>query len=169
MRLTIIGGGPGGYTAAFEAARRGCEVTLIEREALGGTCLNRGCIPTKTLRASADALALAGRLAEFGVNCGGACCAPAIDLDDARARKDKVIGILRGGLEKSCAHFKVKLLFGQGRVKDARTVIVSGADGETTVSGDAVVNSQNFCVKTGTLYSEVLDAAGGQSDSLIRR
>ena len=51
MRITVIGGGPGGYTAAFEAARCGCAVTLIETEALGGTCLNHGCIPTKTLRA----------------------------------------------------------------------------------------------------------------------
>lgn len=139
MRLTIIGGGPGGYTAAFEAARRGCEVTLVERESLGGTCLNRGCIPTKTLRASADALALAGRLAEYGVSCGAGCSAPALDLDAARGRKDKVIEILRGGLEKSCAKFKVKLLRGSGRVKDAKTVLVQGADGETAVSGDAVL------------------------------
>lgn len=48
MRITIIGGGPGGYTAAFAAAQKGCDVTLVEAEALGGTCLNRGCIPTKT-------------------------------------------------------------------------------------------------------------------------
>ena len=56
MKLTIIGGGPGGYTAAFAAAKAGVEVTLVERAHLGGTCLHTGCIPTKTLRSSADAL-----------------------------------------------------------------------------------------------------------------
>lgn len=54
-RLTVIGGGPGGYTAAFAAARAGMEVTLVEAAHLGGTCLNSGCIPTKTLKASAEA------------------------------------------------------------------------------------------------------------------
>ena len=61
-RITIIGAGPGGYTAAFEAARAGAEVTLVEAAWLGGTCLNCGCIPTKTLKASAEALETAPRL-----------------------------------------------------------------------------------------------------------
>ena len=69
-RLTVIGGGPGGYTAAFAAARAGMEVTLVEAAHLGGTCLNSGCIPTKTLKASAEALETALRLAEFGITCG---------------------------------------------------------------------------------------------------
>ena len=70
-RLTVIGGGPGGYTAAFAAARAGMEVTLVEAAHLGGTCLNSGCIPTKTLKASAEALETALRLAEFGITCEG--------------------------------------------------------------------------------------------------
>lgn len=61
LRLTVIGGGPGGYTAAFAAARAGMSVTLVESDRLGGTCLNNGCIPTKTLKASADALEVALR------------------------------------------------------------------------------------------------------------
>ena len=67
IRLTVIGGGPGGYTAAFAAARAGMSVTLVESGNLGGTCLNNGCIPTKTLKASADALELALRLSQFGI------------------------------------------------------------------------------------------------------
>ena len=67
MRITIIGAGPGGYTAAFEAAKAGAEVTLVESALLGGTCLNCGCIPTKTLKASAEALETARRAAEFGL------------------------------------------------------------------------------------------------------
>ncbi len=57
MRVIVLGGGPGGYSAAFEAARLGAEVTLIEREQLGGTCLNWGCIPTKTILRSAHIVA----------------------------------------------------------------------------------------------------------------
>ena len=76
IRLTVIGGGPGGYTAAFAAARAGMSVTLVESGNLGGTCLNNGCIPTKTLKASADALELALRLSQFGITGQGA---PAVD------------------------------------------------------------------------------------------
>ena len=54
MRTVIIGGGPGGYTAAIRAAQLGAEVTLIEKDSMGGTCLNVGCIPTKALIHSAD-------------------------------------------------------------------------------------------------------------------
>lgn len=136
MRITIIGGGPGGYTAAFEAARRGCEVTLVENTALGGVCLNRGCIPTKTLRASADALTLASRLDEYGVT---GCSTPSIALETVRKRKENVITILKGGLEKTCARHKVNLLRGTGRVQDAHTVVVNGENGEATVAGDAVI------------------------------
>ena len=73
MKLTIIGGGPGGYTAAFAAAKAGVEVTLVERAHLGGTCLHTGCIPTKTLRSSADALDTVARLREVGIagDCAG--------------------------------------------------------------------------------------------------
>lgn len=136
MRLTIIGGGPGGYTAAFAAAGKGCDVTLIENSALGGVCLNRGCIPTKTIRASADALGMALRLAEYGVR---GCETPGIDLHGVRKRKESVIAVLKAGLEKTCAHLKVTCLHGTARVVDARTVIVRSDAGAGTVSGDAVI------------------------------
>ena len=136
MRITIIGGGPGGYTAAFHAASMGCEVTLVEASALGGTCLNRGCIPTKTLRATADALTLAGHLADFGVTGAGT---PGLDLDAVRKRKDSVIAILKGGLEKTCAALKVALVRGTATVVNASTVNVQTAEGPQSVAGDAVI------------------------------
>ena len=87
MKLTIIGGGPGGYTAAFAAAKARVEVTLVERAHLGGTCLHTGCIPTKTLRSSADALDTVARLREFGI--AGDCAAtPDMSAIVARKRKD---------------------------------------------------------------------------------
>ena len=67
LRITVIGAGPGGYTAAFDAAKRGAEVTLVESKWLGGTCLNCGCIPTKTLKSSAEVLENIRRASEFGV------------------------------------------------------------------------------------------------------
>lgn len=136
MRITIIGGGPGGYTAAFAAAQKGCKVTLVENQALGGTCLNRGCIPTKTLRASADALALARRLAEYGVT---GCVRPAIDLEAVRRRKEQVRELLHGGLEKACARFRITRLQGTAQVMDAKQVLVHGADGDHRAAGGAVI------------------------------
>lgn len=136
-RLTVIGGGPGGYTAAFAAARAGMEVTLVEAAHLGGTCLNSGCIPTKTLKASAEALETALRLAEFGITCEGT---PRADPAAVLARKEKVVGILRGGLEKACARLKVRLCTGHGRVLDARHVEVTMADGSVeVVENDALI------------------------------
>lgn len=148
MKLTVIGGGPGGYVAAFEAARAGFEVTLVERDNLGGACLNRGCIPTKTLRSSADALETARRLAEFGIS-GGGDAAP--DPAAILARKNRVRDLLLGGLEKTCASLKVRLLRGRGRLTSPRHVEVSAADGVIGVDADAVV------IATG---SEVLELPG---------
>lgn len=141
MRITIIGGGPGGYTAAFAAAQKGCKVTLVENQALGGTCLNRGCIPTKTLRASADALVLARRLAEYGVT---GCVRPAIDLEAVRRRKEQVRELLHGGLEKACARFRITRLQGTAQVMDAKQVLVHGADGDHRAAGEAVIIATGF-------------------------
>lgn len=137
QRITIIGGGPGGYTAAFSAAKAGAQVTLVEAAHMGGTCLNWGCIPTKTLKASAEALETAHRLAEFGIT-GGGEARP--DMPAIVARKNKVSEILRGGLEKTCAKLKVTLLRGRGEVVSAGLVRVHGADGAVReVAGDKVI------------------------------
>lgn len=99
MKLTIIGGGPGGYTAAFAAAKAGVEVTLVERAHLGGTCLHTGCIPTKTLRSSADALDTVARLREFGI---AGDCAATPDMSAIVARKRKVTMADRRPAEGPC-------------------------------------------------------------------
>jgi len=70
-RITIIGGGVGGYPAAIRAARMGADVTLIEKDALGGTCLNWGCIPTKSLLQSAGVIQTLKDSEVFGVKCKG--------------------------------------------------------------------------------------------------
>lgn len=137
MRITIIGAGPGGYTAAFEAARAGAEVTLVESALLGGTCLNCGCIPTKTLKASAEALETARRAAEFGL--AGTCDLKA-DMPAIVARKRRVSDTLRGGLEKTCAKLKVRVVTGRGQVISASLVRVTRDDGSVEeIAGDRVI------------------------------
>lgn len=136
MRLVIIGGGPAGYTAAFEAARRGMEVTLVENARLGGTCLNQGCIPTKTIRASADALVTARRLSEFGVT---GCPDPAIDLEIVQKRKNTVISTLVNGLEKTAASLGVRLVKGQATIKDAEKIMVQTPEGVSSLDCDRIL------------------------------
>lgn len=136
LRLTVIGGGPGGYTAAFAAARAGMSVTLVESDRLGGTCLNNGCIPTKTLKASADALELALRLSQFGIVGQGT---PAADPVAVLARKEKVCATLRGGLEKACASLGVTLVRGRGRVIHAGLVEAATDGGTVRIEGDRVI------------------------------
>ena len=134
--FVVIGGGPGGYVAAFAAARAGMEVTLIEKEAIGGTCLNKGCIPTKTLKSSAEALQTAKRLAEFGVVGGGE---PSVDMPAVVARKEKVRGILVGGLEKACENLKVRLVKGRAELLGEGKVLAHTAEGTEEFSADHIL------------------------------
>ncbi len=137
QKISIIGGGPGGYTAAFEAAKAGAEVTLIESASMGGTCLIWGCIPTKSFKSSAEALETAHRLKEFGIS--GDCSASA-DMEAIVARKDKISHTLRGGLEKTCSKLKINLIYGKAQVINANLVRVQTNEGqEQEVSGDKVI------------------------------
>jgi dihydrolipoamide dehydrogenase len=127
FKMTIIGAGPGGYVAALRAAQKGALVTIVEEDKVGGTCLNRGCIPTKTLIASAEALNQAKRADDFGLECG----AVSYNLAKIRERKDKVVfnqvkGIL--GLFKS---WGVSLIEGRGTILSNECVRVDRADATT--------------------------------------
>ncbi len=128
LRLTIIGGGPGGNAAAFHAARAGIHVTIVEKTYLGGTCLNYGCIPTKTIKASADALHQAKHLESFGISFEGG---PKADMTKIIERKNKVLNILRGGLEKTCAKLKIDVVQGQGEIVSPSLVRVHDAQGNS--------------------------------------
>jgi dihydrolipoamide dehydrogenase len=135
MRIVVLGGGPGGTAAALEAARLGATVTLIEKEALGGTCLNWGCVPTKTILRSARIAWDARNAAEFGLRL------PAADVDEERLleRKEAVVEDLRAQIEAQAARAKVDVVYGSGRLADALTVHVRNADGETDYHADAVI------------------------------
>ncbi len=92
--LVVIGGGPGGYVAAIKAAQLGKKTALIEYREIGGTCLNRGCIPTKTLMHSAQLYNEAHRLTEFGINIGEA----KLSTEKVWERKDRVVERMRNGV-----------------------------------------------------------------------
>lgn len=134
--VIIIGAGPGGYVAAFEAARSGMSTTLVESADLGGVCLNSGCIPTKTIRASADALQCAGRLAEFGISAEGQF---RVDMAAVVARKERVRKLLCGGLEKTCAALKVRLSRGRAELLGNGRVRVRGQSGTEELQADSII------------------------------
>lgn len=118
--LLIIGAGPGGYETAARAATKGLKVTLFERDLLGGTCLNRGCIPTKTLCHAAETAASIKEAAEYGV--GGT--SPSIDFSKLMARKNEVVNRLREGVGLALA--KVNVVNGEARFTAPHTVEANG-------------------------------------------
>jgi len=130
--VLVLGGGPGGYTAAFRAADLGKRVVLVDREpALGGVCLNVGCIPSKALLHAAKVIAETKEMSENGIAFG----APAIDLDKLRAWKQGVVRRLTGGLAGLAKQRKVTTIRGYGRFTSPRQLQVDLAEGGTAAVG----------------------------------
>jgi dihydrolipoamide dehydrogenase len=129
-QLVVLGAGPGGYTAAFRGADLGLDTVLIERyAALGGVCLNVGCIPSKALLHAAEVIEEAKHAVSYGVTFGEA----KIDLDKLRANKDKVVGQLTGGLAGMAKARKVRTVTGVGMFVSPNEIEVETADGKTRV------------------------------------
>ena len=135
-RVTIIGGGMGGYPAAIKAARMGAKVTLIEKGPLGGVCLNRGCIPTKSLLQSCQVVKTVKESDLFGVRCGD----HEIDLKSIMGRKNRVVSQLREGVEKLLAAKKVRIIQGTARIMDPSSVQIQET-GETVESEKIIIAS----------------------------
>jgi len=142
MKITILGAGPGGYEAALDAAKCGHEVTLIEKEYMGGTCLNCGCIPTKALLASSDMLHDVRNAAEFGVlNDGNITASFGVCAD----RKEKIVTGLRNGVGFLMDQNHVRIVNGYGRLSGGNTVTAERADG-----GIEVIESDKIILATGS-------------------
>jgi len=109
-RVAVLGGGPAGDVAALRGAQRGAEVVLVERAQLGGTCLNWGCIPTKSLLATADLLRRIRRAGDLGLRVGEV----EVDFPRMMERKEEVVAAMRGGVEAACKRRKVRVVNGQG-------------------------------------------------------
>jgi dihydrolipoamide dehydrogenase len=128
--VVVLGAGPGGYSAAFRAADLGLKTVLVERyPALGGVCLNVGCIPSKALLHTAAIVDAAKGLAAHGISFGE----PKLDLARLRAFKDKVVGKLTGGLASMARMRKVTVLTGVGGFSDSHSLVVDTKDGKKAV------------------------------------
>jgi len=126
--VVVIGAGPGGYTAAFRAADLGKNVVLVERyAALGGVCLNVGCIPSKALLHAARVIDEARQFASHGITFGE----PVVDLDKLRAHKTAVVAQLTGGLAGMAKQRKVRTVTGTAKFVSANELEIAGADGAT--------------------------------------
>jgi len=127
-QLAVVGGGPGGYAAAFLAADLGLQVVLIDPEDNpGGVCVYRGCIPSKALLHVAKVVAESRHAAAWGVEFGE----PRIDLDKLRAFKNSVVARLTGGTGQLVKHRKVRYLKGRAEIVDAHNLTVTLHDGGT--------------------------------------
>ncbi|MBI5192916.1 MAG: dihydrolipoyl dehydrogenase [Nitrospirae bacterium] len=128
--LAIIGGGPGGYVAAIKAAQLGLSTCLIEKDKVGGTCLHRGCIPTKSLLYSAYLYHLSKRSQDFGIKCEGVT----IDFPQVRKRKELVVNKLYNGVKGLLKKNRVEVVEAEGRLSglSAKGKILLFNDGNET-------------------------------------
>jgi dihydrolipoamide dehydrogenase len=124
--VAVIGGGPGGYVAAIRAAQLGFKTAVIEREHLGGICLNWGCIPTKALLRSAEIYHLFHRLDEFGLSAGGV----SFDLKKIVARSRKVAARLSSGVAFLMKKNGIAVIEGAAKLKAPGLIAVTGKNGE---------------------------------------
>ncbi|MEZ5608198.1 MAG: dihydrolipoyl dehydrogenase [Burkholderiaceae bacterium] len=148
--VVVLGGGPGGYSAAFRAADLGLKVVIIERYAtLGGVCLNVGCIPSKALLHVAAVMDEVGHLAALGIDYGGK---PKLDIDKLRAHKEKVIGKLTGGLGAMAKMRKVTTVRGVGSFVGANHIEVeeTSGGGQEKTGGKKVVQFKRAIIAAGS-------------------
>ncbi len=120
--IIIIGAGPGGYETANYAASRGLSVTIFEMSELGGTCLNRGCIPTKTLCKNAEVLNLLQEATEFGIS----DVVFSVDFAKMIERKNNVVAQLREGVAMALKHPNITLVQGEAAITSAKSVVCNG-------------------------------------------
>ena len=139
MKIAILGAGPGGYVAALRAAQLGAEVTVIEESEVGGTCLNWGCIPTKTLIASAEALHKTKNAADFGLDFSGSVSP---NIRKIMERKQKVVDIQVKGIRGLFKSWGVKLLEGRGLIINPKKIRVTLKDGAAQeIDADRIIIS----------------------------
>jgi glycine/D-amino acid oxidase-like deaminating enzyme len=130
--IVILGGGSGGYACALRAAELGKRVALIEKDKVGGTCLHRGCIPTKALLHAAEIADHTNQAGDFGVR----ARFDGIDMAGVNAYKDKVVDRLWKGLQSTIASRQVEVVYGEGRLLSPTSV---GAGGDVYEGGHVVL------------------------------
>lgn len=133
--VVVIGAGPGGYPAAIRASQRGARVALIEKETVGGTCLNRGCIPTKAILASSEVLDRAREAKEFGIKIQGA----EPDWPAIIARKNRITETLTGGVLQLLKANGVTFIHGTASLTKDRNISVDTGDGTLELTAGNII------------------------------
>ena len=147
--LVVLGAGTGGYAAAFRAAQLGLKVALVDEDKIGGTCLHRGCIPTKALLESAAFMERVRHAKDYGVILPGEAV---VDFAAMAARRDAVVKRMWTGLKTLVDKNKVTWVAGRGRLEGAGTIRVSqpGEDGTPAAGGDRLLNATDIIIATGS-------------------
>lgn len=135
--VIVVGGGPGGYVAAIRAAKEGKKTALVEKDFLGGTCLNRGCIPSKTLLKHAEIIEQIEKAQSWGIETSDLT----FDLTKMMARKDQVIKTLRNGIQGLLQAGKIDVFAGHGVIQPNKTV---------AIDGDKSITAKHIIIATGS-------------------
>jgi dihydrolipoamide dehydrogenase len=157
--VVIIGGGPAGYAAAIRLSQLGRKATLIEKEALGGTCLNRGCIPTMVLAKAVELLEQAKSGKDYGITFADM----AVNFETLSARKNTVIKILVGGVKSLMQAYNIELIDGTAQFESPLEIGVVCADGE-----QKRVAAKKVIIAAGTKAAQGMlpgDTTGGSIDT----
>jgi dihydrolipoamide dehydrogenase len=142
--IVIIGGGPGGYVAAIRAAQLGAKVCIIEKAEFGGTCLSRGCIPTKVLYRNAEILNTLKDIKEFGI----VVDSYSINVEQIQNRKENIVNRLVSGVEQLLKSNNIDIILGTASLKDRNTVSVLLKSGDTRE-----ITTKNIIIATGSIPS----------------
>lgn len=143
--VTIVGAGPGGYVAAIYAAKKGLKTVLVEKEKVGGTCLNVGCIPTKAFVKSSEVCHQVLNSELFGISCENSC----VHMEKIVERKNKVKNQLVNGIDYLLTQNGVKVIKGMGKFLDNENIYVKQGMTETTI------HSKNIIIATGSKISTI--------------
>ncbi len=146
MKIGVLGAGPGGYVAALKAAQLGAEVVVVEDTEVGGTCLNRGCIPTKTMLASSELFEKLKKAEEFGIEIEGTVNP---NLSKVIKRKQKVIDIQVKGIKGLFKSWGIELKKGRGRLVSEKQIKIEGNDTDETIEVDKII------IATGSRPAEI--------------
>ncbi|MDO9555042.1 MAG: dihydrolipoyl dehydrogenase [Atribacterota bacterium] len=155
--VVIIGGGPGGYVAAIKAAHLGLKAVLVEKNKLGGVCLNRGCIPTKALVSTAEMLNHLQRAEEFGIQVKDY----SFDFPAIMKRKDLITRRLSSGVEQLMKANQVRVARGEGQIVEPGIVEVADTEGQKEV-----IKTKNIIIATGSKVMK-LPIPGIDSEGVI--
>lgn len=155
--LLIIGGGPGGYVAAIRGAQLGKKVTLIEEDKIGGTCLNRGCIPTKALYKNAEVINTLKNIDNFGVT----ISSYNIDMTVIQNRKNNIVNKLRSGIDQLLKGYGIEVIKGKAKFIGNKIIEVINTDNSIST-----VTASNIIIATGS-FSTPLNIPGIELSGVI--